>query len=90
MAATQFPRFFRCDPQYDSDMDSSIEELVETERECIARFRQKAQELRKADPKLTQEYAMAKAAELMPRTANRYLYARQRLQFMGVPALPLR
>lgn len=68
----------------------SISELQETERECIARFRTKAAEIRAQHPELSSQIAFARAVTSLPRTADKYQAARQRLQWAGVPALPLR
>ena len=67
-----------------------IEQFQEDERECVKRFRQKAQEIRAANPQLSPQIAFARAVQALPRTAEKYSYARQRLQFCGIPALPLR
>ena len=67
-----------------------IEQFQEDERECVKRFRQKAQEIRAAHPELSAQIAFARAVQSLPRTAEKYSYARQRLQFCGIPALPLR
>jgi hypothetical protein len=68
----------------------SIAELQEIERQCIARFRRKAAEIRAANPELSAQIAYARAVESLPRTADKYQVARQRLQWAGYPALPLR
>jgi hypothetical protein len=68
----------------------SIAELQEIERECIARFRQKAAQIRAQNPELSAQIAYARAVEALPRTADKYQVARQRLQWAGIPALPLR
>ncbi len=67
-----------------------IEQFQEDERECIKRFRAKAAEIRSQNPMMTPSIAFAKAVQSLPRTADKYQYARQRLQFAGIPALPLR
>ena len=67
-----------------------IEQFQEDERECLKRFRAKANEIRAANPEMTASIAFAKAVQSLPRTADRYQYARQRLQFAGIPAQPLR
>ena len=67
-----------------------IQEFQEVEAECIRRFRQKAAEIRAQHPELTSQIAFARAVQALPRTAEKYGYARQRLQFCGIPALPLR
>ena len=67
-----------------------IEELQATEAECIKRFRQKASEIRAQHPELSPQIAFARAVQALPRTADRYQGARQRLQWAGYPALPLR
>ena len=68
----------------------NVAEFRETERECIARFRQKASEIRAQHPELSVQVAFARAVAALPKTADRYQYARQRLQWAGHPALPLR
>jgi hypothetical protein len=71
-------------------MTESIAELQEVERRCLQKFRAKAAALRVADPSLSVQVAFARAVTALPKTADRYQNARQRLQWMGVPALPLR
>jgi hypothetical protein len=56
----------------------------------LRRFRTKAAEIRGANPQLTAQIAFAKAVQALPKTADRYQAARQRLQWAGIPALPLR
>lgn len=68
----------------------SIAELQETERECIRRFRQKAAEIKEQHPELSAQIAFARAVQALPKTADRYQGARQRLQWAGIPGLPLR
>jgi hypothetical protein len=68
----------------------SIDALQAVERECIARFRKRAAKISAANPQMTPQVAYAKAVESLPRTADKYQYARQRLTFCGVAALPLR
>jgi hypothetical protein len=68
----------------------SIDELRQVEAECIRRFRAKASEIRAAHPELSAQIAFARAVQALPRTADRYHFARQRLQFCGIPSLPLR
>jgi hypothetical protein len=68
----------------------SIAELQEVERECIARFRQKAAQIRAEHPELSAQIAYARAVQALPKTAAKYQAARQRLQWAGVPAQPLR
>ena len=67
-----------------------IAEFQETEAECIKRFRAKAAEIRAQHPEMSAQIAFAKAVTALPKTADRYQYARMRLQFAGIPALPLR
>jgi hypothetical protein len=71
-------------------MHESIAELQEVERRCLKKFRAKAAALRSADPTLSVQIAFARAVEALPKTADAYQHARQRLQWMGVVALPLR
>jgi hypothetical protein len=68
----------------------SISELQEVEAECLRRFRAKAAEIKAQHPEWNQQIAFAKAVTALPRTADKYQYARQRLMFAGIPALPLR
>ena len=68
----------------------SISELQEVEADCIRRFRAKAAEIRSAHPELSAQIAFARAVQALPRTADKYQGARQRLQWAGFPALPLR
>ena len=68
----------------------SIEELQATEKECIRRFRAKAAEIKQEHPEMSSQIAFAKAVSLLPKTADRYQFCRQRLQWAGYPALPLR
>jgi hypothetical protein len=71
-------------------MEESLTEFRATERECISRFRKKSDEIRAAHPELSAQIAFARAVQALPKTADRYQYARQRLQYAGIPALPLR
>jgi hypothetical protein len=68
----------------------TIAELQATEVECLRRFRAKAAEIKAANPTMTAQIAFAKAVTSLPKTADRYQFARQRLQWAGYPALPLR
>jgi len=60
----------------------------QTEIECVNKFRAKATKLQAADPRLPRSIAMARAAEALPKTMNRYLYVRSLLKARGVAALP--
>jgi hypothetical protein len=71
-------------------MNETVEDLVEVERECIARFRSKAAKLAASNPGVSAQVLFARAVEQMPKTLEGYQAARQRLQFMGIAALPLR
>jgi hypothetical protein len=68
----------------------SIDELQQVEAECVQRFRAKAAEVKAQHPELSQQIAFARAVQALPKTADRYQYVRQRLQWAGIPALPLR
>jgi hypothetical protein len=68
----------------------SISELQEVERECLRRFRAKAAEIKAQHPEMSQQIAFARAVTALPKTADKYQYDRQRLQWAGYPALPLR
>jgi hypothetical protein len=67
-----------------------IDELQQTEAECVRRFRQKAEAIRAQHPELSSQICFARAVELLPKTAERYQHARHRLLMMGIEALPLR
>jgi hypothetical protein len=67
-----------------------LEELRETERQCIAKFRQRASEIKAQHPEWSRETCFAKAIESLPKTSNKYLHIRDRLLWMGAPSLPLR
>jgi hypothetical protein len=68
----------------------SLQELQEVEAECLRRFRSKASEIKAQHPEWTSQICFAKAVTALPTTSNKYQYARQRLMFAGIPALPLR
>jgi hypothetical protein len=68
----------------------SIDQLQAVERECIARFRAKAAEIKAQHPELSGQIAYARAIQALPKTADKYQACRQRLQWAGYPALPLR
>jgi uncharacterized protein with von Willebrand factor type A (vWA) domain len=70
--------------------DESTEELVDQERQCLARFRERARELQAANPALAPKIAFCKAVEQLSATSNRYQWTRQMLEMRGVRALPLR
>ena len=67
----------------------TAEQLVEIEKECLGKFRSRAQKLRDADPKLSREISFAKAVQAMPKTANRYQFARSLLASRGIAGQPL-
>ena len=66
------------------------EELREIEASCIAKFKAKAEEIRRMDPGISPAAAFAKAAEALPAVASRYNYVRILLADLGIPSLPLR
>jgi hypothetical protein len=68
----------------------SLSELREVERLCIAKFRQRAGEIKAQHPEWSQQTCFAKAIESLPKTSNKYLQTRDRLLWMGAPSLPLR
>jgi hypothetical protein len=68
----------------------SVEELQSVERQCVAKFRAKASEIRAQHPELSVQIAYARAIQALPKTADRYSEVRQLLQWRGVAALPLR
>jgi hypothetical protein len=61
----------------------------QTEIDCIAKFRARADKLVAANPLLSREIALAKACEQMPNTMARYLRARSVLGLRGVAGLRL-
>jgi hypothetical protein len=69
---------------------TGIDELVQTEAECLRRFRAKAEEIRSQHPELPSSVAFSRAVAALPRTSEKYLYVRNRLGAAGVAALPLR
>jgi hypothetical protein len=71
-------------------MTEGVEQLQQVEAECIAKFRQRAQQIRAQHPELTAQVAFARAVEALPKTAERYQYIRHRLLMSGIAALPLR
>jgi hypothetical protein len=71
-------------------MTEGIAELQQVEAECIRRFRAKAAEIKAQNPELSAQIAYARAVEALPKTADKYQFARSRLQWAGIPALPLR
>jgi hypothetical protein len=68
----------------------SIDELRRVEAECVRRFRAKSAEIKAQHPELNGQICYARAVAALPRTADKYSYVRNRLLWMGVPALPLR
>jgi hypothetical protein len=68
----------------------SISELQAVEADCIRRFRQKAAQIKTEHPELSAQICFARAVQALPKTADKYQAARQRLQWAGYPALPLR
>jgi hypothetical protein len=71
-------------------LDLNIEELQQTEADCIRKFRNKAEELRAVNPTLSPQIAFARAVEAMPKCAAKYQHCRLRLGMAGVGPLPLR
>jgi hypothetical protein len=70
--------------------DYSVESLQSEEQICLAKFRQKANELRALHGDWSAKFCFTKSIELLPRTANRYLWLSQMLQARGIPMQPLR
>jgi hypothetical protein len=68
---------------------NSIESLQNEERDCLSKFRSRANKLGAAHPGMSRDILFAMAVEEMPRTANRYQAARSLLQLSGIRALPL-
>jgi hypothetical protein len=71
-------------------MNESVAELQAEELACLQKFRARAAKLAASNPAMSKQILFTKACEQMPRTLERYMYIRQRLQLMGVPGLPLR
>jgi hypothetical protein len=70
--------------------NESVEELQQEERACLARFRQRAAELRSQHADWSASYSFTKACEGLPKTLSRYMWLQQMLQARGVPMQPLR
>ena len=70
--------------------DYSVESLQSEEQICLGKFRAKASELRQQHGDWSSKYCFTKAIELLPRTANRYLWLSQMLQARGIGMQPLR
>jgi hypothetical protein len=68
----------------------AIEELREVERDCIQKFRRRANELRQADPSLTADAAFYEAVRQLPLVAGKYHYCRNILAGQGIISLPLK
>jgi hypothetical protein len=71
-------------------MEGTLAELRADEAKCVERFRQRAAELKAAHPDWGQQTCFGKAIESLPKTSEKYLYIRNRLQMAGIAALPLR
>jgi hypothetical protein len=71
-------------------MFDTVEELRDAEVACLKKFWRRADQLRAAHPGASQQVLFSKACEAMPKTLEKYLYVRQRLQLFGLPALRLR
>jgi hypothetical protein len=70
--------------------NESVEELQQEERACLAKFRQRASELRAQHSDWSSTYSFSKACESLPKTLSRYMWVQQMLQSRGVASLPLR
>jgi hypothetical protein len=70
--------------------DESVAELQGEELACLRKFRARAAKLAADNPDTSKQILFAQACEQMPKTLERYMWIRQRLQLMGVAALPLR
>ena len=70
--------------------DYSTESLQSEEQICLAKFRQKANELRSMHADWSQKFAFSKACEQLPRTLNRYMWLSQMLASRGIGMQPLR
>jgi hypothetical protein len=66
-----------------------LEQLRAVEREAIARFKARQAEIQRANPELSAEVAFSRAVQSLPKTADKYEYARMRLTMAGIMALPL-
>ena len=71
-------------------MEESLAGLREIERSCLLRFRTKAAEIAAQHPELSAQICFARAVQALPKTADKYQGARQRLMYAGIAALPLR
>jgi hypothetical protein len=68
-------------------MDTDLESLRATERECVRRFMEKARALRAENPAMLAQVARAKAATMLHVTLEKYLWCTSRLRFLGVQPL---
>ena len=70
--------------------DFSTESLQSEELICLSKFRAKANELRSMHGDWSAKFCFTKAIELLPKTANRYLWLSQMLASRGIQMQPLR
>jgi hypothetical protein len=68
----------------------AAEELRQVEADCIARFQRRANELRQANPGLTESAAFYEAVRSLPLILDKYDRARILLSDLGIVSLPLR
>lgn len=71
------------------DVFASTAELIEVERRCLVKFREKAEFIRDRNPQMSRQIAFAKAVEALPRCANNYQLARNLLSARGIAGQPL-
>jgi hypothetical protein len=65
-------------------MDDDIETLRATESACLARFAEKQRALRAENQGMSPHVLRAKAASLLPKTLEKYLWCTSRLKFAGL------
>ncbi len=66
----------------------SMSDDRQTEIQCLEKLRVRARKLMAANPQLSRDAAFAQACAAMPKTTNRYLFARSVLTQRGVPCQP--
>jgi hypothetical protein len=68
----------------------TVAELIEIERSCISRFKQRAREIQVQSPQLAPSLCFSQAMASLPNSAEKYSAVRLRLTASGVPPLLFR
>jgi hypothetical protein len=63
---------------------ADLERLIQTECDCVQKIKQKARELRAANPAMTEHDAFAAALRALPGTCEKYQAVRNVLSQWGV------